>query len=97
MVPRDKVDGYHFLIQFSAQQAKWYLFFFLSLFFFFKREMEIENHRQERDKHMEGKAKRKDMAKSGEMKTVLDNYIWSDTETCIIIQAKNNCLASSTF
>lgn len=54
MVPRDKVDGYHLLIQFSAQQAKWYLFFFL---FFYLRETEIENHGQERDKHMEGKAK----------------------------------------
>lgn len=54
MVPRDKVDGYHFLIQFSAQQAKWYPFFF---FLEKDRETEIENHRQERDKHMEGKAK----------------------------------------
>lgn len=33
MVPRDKIDGYNFLIQFSAQQEKWYLFFS----FFFKR------------------------------------------------------------
>ena len=41
-------------------------------------EIEIENHRQERDKHMEGETKRKDMAKSEEMQTVLDNYIWSD-------------------
>ena len=34
---------------------------------------------------MEGETKRKDMAKSEEMQTVLDNYIWSDIETCIII------------
>lgn len=47
MVPRDKVDGYHFFTQCSAQQTKWYFFF----------ESEIENHRQERDKHTEGKAK----------------------------------------
>ena len=87
MVPRDKVDGYHFLIQFSAQKAK-ECFFSLSLclsFFFLKREIEIENHKQERDKHMEGKAKRKHMTKSGEKQTVLDNYIWSDKETWVII------------
>ena len=37
MVPRDKVDGYHFLIQFSAQKAKECFFFLslsVSLFFF---------------------------------------------------------------
>ena len=62
------------------------VFFSLSLFFFFlKREIEIENHKQERDKHMEGKAKRKHMTKSGETQTVLDNYIWSDKETWMII------------
>ena len=33
-MPRDKVDGYYFLIQFSAQQAKWYLFLILSLSLF---------------------------------------------------------------
>lgn len=67
MVPRDKVDGYHFLIQFSAQKASGVcgFFFFSSLsFFFFEREIEIENHKQERDKHMEGKAKRKHMTKN---------------------------------
>ena len=88
MVPRDKVDGYHFLIQFSAQKAKWWCFFFFfsPLFIFFlKTEIEIENHKQERDKHMEGKAKRKDMAESGETQTVLDNDIWSDKETWMII------------
>ena len=87
MVPRDKVDGYHFLIQFSAQKAKWCFFLFFPLFlsFFLKREIEIENHKQERDKHMEGKAKRKHMTKSGETQTVLDNYIWSDKETWMII------------
>ena len=39
MVPRDKVDGYHFLIQFSAQKAKECFFFSLSLslFFFFEK------------------------------------------------------------
>ena len=57
----------------------------LSFFFFLKREIEIENHKQERDKHMEGKAKRKHMTKSGETQTVLDNYIWSDKETRMII------------
>ena len=63
------------------------VFFSLSIFFFFflKREIEIENHKQERDKHMEGKAKRKHMTKSGETQTVLDNYIWSDKETWMII------------
>ena len=43
------------------------------------------HHKQERDKHMEGKAKRKHMTKSGEKQTVLDNYIWSDKETWVII------------
>ena len=62
-----------------------FFFFSLSLFLFLKREIEIESQKQERDKHMEGKAKRKDMAKSGETQTVLDNYIWSDKETWMII------------
>lgn len=62
-----------------------FFFFPLSLFFFLKTEIEIENHKQERDKHMEGKAKRKDMAESGETQTVLDNDIWSDKETWMII------------
>ena len=64
------------------------VFFFFPLFlfiFFLKTEIEIENHKQERDKHMEGKAKRKDMAESGETQTVLDNDIWSDKETWMII------------
>ena len=62
-----------------------FFFFPLSLFFFLKTEIEIENHKQERDKHMEGKAKRKDMVESGETQTVLDNDIWSDKETWMII------------
>lgn len=65
-----------------SRQCGIFFLFSLSLFLM---EIEIENHRQERDKHMEGETKRKDTAKSGEMQTVLDNYIWSDIETCIII------------
>ena len=67
------------------QRSVFFLSLSVSLFFFLKREIEIENHKQERDKHMEGKAKRKHMTKSGEKQTVLDNYIWSDKETWVII------------
>lgn len=64
-----------FSLVYSRQSG---IFLLFSLFFM---EIEIENHRQERDKHMEGETKRKDTSKSGEMQTVLDNYIWSDIET----------------
>lgn len=82
MVPRDKVDGYHLLIQFSAQQAKWYLFFFL--FFLFKGDRNRKLRAGERQAYGR-KGQRKDTAKSEETQTVLDNYIWSDIETCMII------------
>lgn len=75
-----------FSLAHRRQSSGFFFSLFLSLFFFFlKREIEIENHKQERDKHMEGKAKRKHMTKSGETQTVLDNYIWSDKETWMII------------
>lgn len=61
--------------------------FFLSFFFFFKGDRNRKPRAGERQAYGR-KGQRKDMAESEDTQTVLDNYIWSDIETCMIIEAK---------
>lgn len=53
-------------------------------FFFFKGDRNRKPQTGERQAYGR-KGQRKDMAKSEATQTVLDNYIWSDIETCMII------------